>query len=121
MPDRVQELDEFRVALVHRRAELGAVDVKVVEQTLQRALGCRAARGILDVAEYPLQGLVQFLIPGRPLADIGKQLRGENEEPLLLHDALKNAGNPVIRLFEVVVIGIPGLVFVLVDVGGEVL
>ena len=72
--DRVQELDEFPVALEHRRSKLGAIDVKVIEQTLQRALGRRADRRPLDVAEYPLQGLVQFLVPGRPLADIGEQL-----------------------------------------------
>ena len=60
--DGVQQLDELLVALRDGRAELGAVDVEVVEQTLEVVLAVGADRRPLDVAEDPLQGLVEVRV-----------------------------------------------------------
>ena len=82
--DRVEQLDQLLVALRDRVAELGAVDVEVVEQTLEVVLAVGADRRAFDVREHPLQRLVQVLVVAGPLADVDEQLAREDVEALLL-------------------------------------
>ena len=72
--DRVEQLDELLVALGHRRAELAAVDVEVVEEPLEVVLAVGADGGAFDVAEDLREGLVEVLVVARPLADVGEEL-----------------------------------------------
>ena len=72
--DRVEQLDELLVALGDGRAELAAVDVEVVEESLDVVLGVRADRGALDVLEDPAQRLVEVLVVAGLLADVGEEV-----------------------------------------------
>ena len=70
LANRVEQFDQLLVALRHALSELGAVHVKIIEEALEVVLAVGAYRRTLDVAEDPLQGLVEVLIPRGMLADI---------------------------------------------------
>ena len=82
--DGVEQLDELLVALGHGRAELAAVDVEVVEETLDVVLGVRADGRAFDVLEDAAQRLVEVLVVAGLLADVGEQVLREDVEALLL-------------------------------------
>ena len=82
--DRVEQLDELLVALGDRRAELGAVDVEVVEQSLQVILAGGPDRRAFDVAGTPGSSVsFRFSSCRGPLADVGEQVAREDVEALL--------------------------------------
>ena len=80
------------VALDDGVAELGAVDVHVVEEALEIVLGFRANGRALDVLKHLGEQLVEVLPVLRQahavfvdaLEDVAKELARENEEPFLL-------------------------------------
>lgn len=82
--DRVEQLDDLPVALGDRRAELGAVDVQVVEQPLEVVLTGRAKSRRLDVGEDLRKRLVEVLVVPGSLADVGEQVARQDVEALLL-------------------------------------
>jgi len=60
--DRVEQLHELLVALGHGGSELCAVHVEVVEEPLEVVLALGAHGRALDVAEHPLERLVEVLV-----------------------------------------------------------
>ena len=119
--DGVQQLDELLVALRHGRAELGAVDVEVVEQTLEVVLAVRPDRRPLDVAEDPLQGLVEVLVVLRPRADVDEQVAGQDVEALLRHRLRPTVLSLRVGQVGVVEVRVAGLALLLVEVRRQVL
>jgi hypothetical protein len=63
--DGVEQFDELLVAARHRRAELRAVDVKVVEEPLEVTLAVRADGRGLDIPRRPGERLVEIRVVGR--------------------------------------------------------
>ena len=60
-------LTSFSLRLATVGAELGAVDVEVVEQALEVVLAVGADRRALDVREDPRERLVEVLVAGGAL------------------------------------------------------
>lgn len=121
LPDGVEQPDQTLVALGDGGAELGAVDVEVVEQALEVVLAGGADRGPLDVAEHAGQGLVEVLVVTRAGPDVDEQLGRQDVEALLLNrDLAAELGLRVAEL-RVVEVGHAGVAFETVEVGGEVL
>jgi len=119
--DRVEQLCHLLVALGNRRAELGAVDVQVVEQPLEVVLTGRAKSRRLDVGEDLRQCLVRVRVVAGSLADVGEQVARQDVEALLL-----NRGGPAklgvtVRQRGVVEIRLARCIFLLVQIGRQVL
>ena len=83
-----EQFAELFVPLCHRRAQLVAVDVEVVEQPCKLSLGFGAFRGFLDMAENGLQRFVEVFVRLTTGKDIAKQLARQDEKALFLHQAL---------------------------------
>ena len=79
----MEQFDELLVAARHRRAEFRAVDVKVVEETLEVVLAGRADGRGLDIPEDPGEGLVEIRVLGGSPTDIGEELTGQDVEALV--------------------------------------
>ena len=86
--DSIHDLHELRVALSHRIAQLGRVDIHVVEEATQVRLGATTPRRVLDVSKDAGQSLVEILIGRRARPHVAKQVGGTDKEPLLPDDGL---------------------------------
>ena len=83
-----EQLAEFFVPLCHRRAQLVAVDIKVVKQPRKLPLGFGTFRGFLDMAKNGLQRFVEVFIRLTAGKDIAEQFARQDEKALFLHQAL---------------------------------
>ena len=83
----VQQLDQLLVTLGNSRSELITVDIEVIKQTGELAFGRSALCRFLDMAEDPLQGLVQVLVRSSSGSDIAEQFTGKDEEALFFNKA----------------------------------
>jgi hypothetical protein len=76
---------------------------------------------VFDVAEDPGEGLVEVIAVAVGLvADVGEEVCGIDEEPLLLDDVVLDALSVSAGEATVVEVGVAGVVFALVDEGGDV-
>lgn len=118
--DRVEEFGELFVALGDGVAELGTVDVEVIEQAFEIVLGVGAECGAFDVLEHTSKDLVEVRVVRGVLADVVEQFRRQDVEAFFF-DCLcaPELGFGVGELC-VVEVCVAGLVFAVVDVGGEV-
>ena len=57
--DSIKEFDQFLVSLSNSLSKFGAVDVEVVKEALETALGCCTDGRSFDVLEDALQRLVE--------------------------------------------------------------
>jgi hypothetical protein len=119
--DCVQELGELLVALRDGGPELGAVDVEVVQQTLEIVLRVSTDRGGLDAPEDSSNGLVEVLVVASPLPDVGEEVLRQDVEPFLLGGLLAAELGVRVRQVAVVEVGVASRSLLLVEVGGEVL
>ena len=117
----VQQLDQLFVALGHRGAQLVAVDIEVVKQPRHAALSRAALGRFLNVAEHRFQRFVQFFVLRRPRPHIAKQLAGQDEKALLLHQPLARFLCLGIGQFGVVKAGVAGLDLACIDVVAQAL
>lgn len=81
-PNAVDEPHQPLVPLGHGAAQLVAVYVDVIEQALEVFLAVAALGGVLDGVEDGLQRLIQVFVLRSPLAEVGKQLAGQDEKAL---------------------------------------
>ncbi len=123
----VHQGDQAFVAFYHGRTELVAVDVHVVEETLEVLFAFRALRGSLDIAENAREGHVEIRVVRGLFANVLKELAGEDKEALGFHQAFAGVFGDLVgegRVFEVrfagfALVGVDELREVLGDVAVE--
>ena len=86
--DAVEEFHELCIALLHRSAELVAVDVEIFKKPRKIVFTRRAGRRGFNVVKYLFQRFIEIFIRRRTFSHIGKKLARQDEVPLLLHEIL---------------------------------
>src|SRR5262249_47464298 len=98
------------------RAELGAVDVEVVEQTLEVVFAVCPKSRPLNVAKDLLQGLVQVRVALSSRTDVDEQVVRQDEETLLLHRRLPTELGDLVGEMRVFKFGAASLPLLFVEV-----
>jgi len=117
----VQQLHQHFVALGNSFANCLAVHIEIVKQTCKIILSVSAGGTALNVVEYPLQRFVQIVVLIGTGENIAEQLRGQNKKALFLHQTFTGRLRIGVGHLGVIKVLVPGSVFALVDIGGEVL
>ena len=86
--DAVEKFHELCIALLHRSAELVAVDVEIFKKPRKIVFTRRAGRRGFNVVKHLFQRFIEVFIRQRSLAHIGKKLARQDEVPLLLYEIL---------------------------------
>ena len=120
----LHQIVDLVIAFDDRVAKLVAVQVDVVEKPLKIAFASGAFCRCFDIFEYLLQSLIEVLavvFVSCLFADVGKQLRGQNEVALFLDDTGASPLSILVRKGSVIRVLISSGAFAVIDVLGELL
>ena len=116
----VQQFGQHLVPLGHRFPNGFAVHVVVVEQPGKVVFRIAAGGAALNMGKDALQRFVQVFVLIRTGADIAEQFAGQDEKAFFLHQPLTGGLGVFIRHPGIIKVLIPGGVFSLVNISGEV-